>query len=76
MDALQGLLPDTWFSWLTAVVALCALITTRLPAPGDNSNAVYRLAYRVIQWVAFNLGKAKNAQDVAAQKTIPDDGKR
>ena len=54
--------------------AICAAVAAVLPAPGENSGGVYRAAYRLIQWVALNLGKARNAQDM--QKTIPDDGKR
>ena len=74
MDALQGIIPDSWLAWITAAVTVCAAVAAVLPAPGANSGGVYRAAYRLIQWVALNLGKARNAQDM--QKTIPDDGKR
>lgn len=74
MDALQGIIPDSWLAWITAAVTVCAAAAAVLPAPGENSGRAYRAAYRLIQWVALNLGKARNAQDM--QKTIPDDGKR
>lgn len=76
MDALQGLAPDSWTAWITAVVTICAAVTVVLPPPTENSNVVYRTVYRVIQWVALNLGKAKNAQDAQPPKTIPANGKR
>lgn len=71
MDALQGILPDSWLAWLTAAVTICAAVTVVLPAPKDDSGAVYRAVYRVIQWIALNLGRAKNAEDPATQKTVP-----
>lgn len=76
MQVLEGLLPDTWLAWITAVVTVCAAVTVVLPPPGENGNIVYRVIYRAIQWVALNLGKAKNAQDVQPPKTIPAHGKR
>ncbi len=76
MDALQGLVPDTWLAWITAIVTICAAITVVLPAPKEGGSKVYSAIYRLIQWVGLNMGKAKNAQDVQPQKTVPDDGKR
>ena len=63
MDALQGLLPESWLIYVTAAVAICAAITTILPAPSEGSGKVYRTLYTVLQWIALNLGKARNAQD-------------
>lgn len=75
MDALQGIIPDHWLAWITAFVTICAAITVILPAPQPTSRTLYRVVYNMLQWVALNLGKARNAQDVP-QKTIPADGKR
>lgn len=69
MDALQGLVPDTWLAWLTAIVTICAALAAVLPVPAEGGNVVYRAVYRLIQWVGFNLGKAKNAEDPAAQQS-------
>lgn len=66
MDALQGLVPDTWLAWLTAIVTICAALAAVLPAPAEGGNVVYRAVYRLIQWIGFNLGRAKNAADPAA----------
>ena len=49
-------------------VTVCALLATVLPAPDEHSNIFFRLLYRLIQWVALNFGKAKNAQDTQAKK--------
>lgn len=77
MESLQGLFPDSWLAWITALVTLCAAVTVILPAPHMRSGTVYRIIYNVVQWIALNLGKARNAQDVhGTQKTIPVDGKR
>lgn len=72
MDVLQGLVPDSWLAWLTAVVTICAAVTVVLPPPREDGNRVYRAVYRTIQWVALNLGRARNAEDPVARKTIPE----
>lgn len=63
MDALTGLIPEHWIAWLTFVVTVCAALTTVLPPPKSDSGTIYRIIYNVLQWVALNLGRAKNAQD-------------
>lgn len=63
MEALASILPADLLVWVTTIVAICAAIATVLPAPKEESNVVYRAVYRVIQWVALNLGKAKNSED-------------
>ena len=63
MEALESILPEHLLIWVTTIVAICAAIATVLPAPKESSNVVYRAVYRVIQWVALNLGKAKNSED-------------
>ncbi len=76
MESLTGIVPDTWLAWLTALVTLCAAVTTALPPPGEHSGPAYKAMYRILQWIALNFGRAKNANDPAARKTVPDDGKR
>lgn len=63
MDTLYPLLPEHWLGWITIIVTICAALATVLPVPAQSSTAVYRGVYAVIQWIAFNLGKARNAQD-------------
>lgn len=80
LDAFRGIIPEHWIVGLTVVVTICAALATALPAPKPASSTVYRTIYAVIQWIACNFGKAKNAQDqrfiFESQKTIPNDGKR
>lgn len=49
-------------------VALASLAAsaaaTVLPAPGPDSNGVYRAGYGLVQWLALNKGRASNAQDI------------
>lgn len=47
---------------ITAGVSVCAALASALPAPAAGSSA-YKALYAVIQFVGFNFGKAKNAQD-------------
>lgn len=70
MEALESILPEHWLTWVTTIVAIFAAIAVVLPAPKEDSNVMYRAVYRVVQWVALNLGKAKNSEDPKAnQKT-------
>ena len=63
MEAFTGLIPDHWIAWITFAVTVCAALTTVLPPPKPESGAAYRIVYNLLQWIALNLGRAKNAQD-------------
>jgi hypothetical protein len=63
LTLLQGVLPESTLTGVTAGIAVCAAVATCLPAPKPASGKVYRTVYAVVNWVACNLGKAKNAQD-------------
>lgn len=54
-------LPDSWGVWVAAIVAICAAVCTVLPSPGDTSSKLYTVVYKMLQFVALNIGKAKNA---------------
>lgn len=69
MDALQGILPDSWLPIVTAIVAICAAVATILPTPVEGGSKIYRVFHGLISWLAFNFGKAKNADDPAAKNT-------
>lgn len=47
---------------VTATASACAALATMLPAP-QGGTTFYAVLYRAIQFVGFNFGKAKNAQD-------------
>ena len=47
--------------YVTAAVAICAALATVLPRPTTETNGVYRAFYTVVNFIAFNIGKARNA---------------
>ena len=49
---------------ITVIIALCAAVAACLKAPSETSGPAYRVIYTLINWVAFNLGRASNADDV------------
>ena len=52
-----------------AAMGLCAAVCALLPAPTESSGSVYRVVYKILNWIAMNIGKAENADDAAqAQK--------
>ena len=51
-----------------SIMGVCAAVAALLPAPAEDSNVVYRVLYKALNVLAANVGKAKNADDVAAQK--------
>lgn len=53
---------------LAALGGVCSLLAAFLPAPGEASGKVYRGVYAVVNWIGCNVGKAKNADDVAARQ--------
>jgi hypothetical protein len=58
--------------YITALIAVCAAVAAALPHPADGGTGVYRVFYTVLNFVAFNIGKARNA-DVSASR--PPSGK-
>lgn len=52
MDNLEIIIP--------AIVSFASVIATVVPKPASNSNIIYKVAYQLLQFVAFNFGRAKN----------------
>ena len=50
-----------------SVIGVCAALAALLPAPSNDSNAVYKVVYKILNFLAANIGKAKNASDVNPQ---------
>lgn len=51
-----------------ALFGVCAAVAALLPAPGETSGTAYRIAYRLLNWLGMNVGKAKNADDAEQTK--------
>ena len=47
-----------------SLMGVCAAVAALLPAPGEDSGAVYRVIYKVLNFCAVNVGRARNADDV------------
>lgn len=58
----------TYAGLVLSIMGVCAAVAALLPAPTEDSNVVYRVLYKALNVLAANVGKAKNADDVAAQK--------
>lgn len=76
IDALmQALLPESTYAFLGSVLVfvcgLAALVCTVLPAPDEKSGTFYRVIYKVLNTLGANAGKAKNADDAAAEVRRP-----
>lgn len=60
MDALFNLISEqSWFGILTAAIALASAITAATPTPKIGS--VVSKIYAVIEFLALNIGKAKQS---------------
>ena len=58
----------TYAGLVLSIMGVCAAVAALLPAPAEDSNVVYKGVYRVLNWLAMNVGKAKNADDAAQEK--------
>lgn len=69
---MEQLINDIFGSYAGLVLSLmgvCAAVCALLPAPAEDSSTVYKVVYKVLNWIAMNIGKAENADDTAqAQK--------
>lgn len=52
------------YSWAPLVLYLFVILAAALKSPTGNSNPVYVFIYRLINYIAMNIGRAKNADDV------------
>ena len=68
---MEQLVNDIFGSWAGVVLSamgLCAAVCALLPAPAEDSNAVYRVVYKILTWSGCNVKKAANADDTAQKK--------
>ena len=68
MEELISELFGSYAGLVLAIIGVCAAVSALLPAPTEDSNVVYRWGYKVLNWLAMNVGKAKNADDAAQEK--------
>ena len=61
LSLLEGMLPESALTWVTFAVTICAALAVAMPAPKDGGNAIYKWIYTAVQWIALNVGRAKNA---------------
>lgn len=61
VSVLEGLLPESTMTWITFAITICAALAVALPAPKEGGNAIYKAVYTAVQWLALNVGRAKNA---------------
>lgn len=64
LTAIPAIGPYLPYIMLMGVVA--SIVATALPAPGPASGAAYAGIYRAVNWLALNIGHARNAGDVEA----------
>jgi len=58
MDTILQLVQDNpWFGVVTAAIALASAIAAATPTPAKES--LWSKVYGVIDWLALNVGKAK-----------------
>jgi len=59
MDSIiEFLKENVWFNVFTALVALASAVAAATPTPKEGSKL--SKAYKLIDWLAINLGKAKD----------------
>ena len=51
-----------------SLMGVCAAVAALLPAPTGTSGTAYRVLYRVLNLLAVNVGRARNADDAAQEK--------
>ena len=68
MEELINELFGTYAELVFAVMGVCAAVAALLPAPSEGSGTLYRVLYRVLNMLAVNVGRAKNADDAAQEK--------
>ena len=51
-----------------SLMGVCAAVAALLPAPSEQSGTAYRVLYKLLNLLAVNVGRAKNADDAAQER--------
>jgi hypothetical protein len=61
IDALLAQLPHSTIAWISLTVTIASLIAAKAPAPAIGSTGAYPILYGLLNVVALNVGRARNA---------------
>jgi hypothetical protein len=50
-----------WLPYIPMAIAVCAAVAAALPHPAANTVGLYPTIYAVVNFIACNFGKARNA---------------
>jgi hypothetical protein len=50
-----------WLPYIPVAIAVCAALAAALPAPVAGATGMYPVLYAVVNFIACNFGKARNA---------------
>lgn len=67
MAQILAWLPASWEGWATLVIAACAVIAAAWPRPKEDAHIIWRGLYALVNALAANFGRARNADDHAAK---------
>lgn len=67
MAQILAWLPASWEGWATLVIAVCAVIAAAWPRPKEDAHIIWRGLYALVNALAANFGRARNADDQAAR---------
>jgi hypothetical protein len=56
-----------WLPYIPVAIAVCAALATALPPPAAGAKGFYPAIYAVVNFIACNFGKARNARAPAAK---------
>lgn len=63
LSPLLSLIPAKDLIYVTAAVTVCSTIATVLPAPKSGAKGVYPAIYKIVNFIALNVGHATNAKE-------------
>jgi hypothetical protein len=61
VSAILSMIPVQYLHYVTAAVAVCSALSAIIPAPTPAAPAWWARVYGAVNFVAINLGHAKNA---------------